>query len=340
MLKIKEIISGIYFNWQDIRILFEKQLNSSEYAIENETVYLSCLNELAKEGYVELQDIDGKPKCRLKYEEIHKTYNNTSDLYEDVVWKEVRGLLGNITANGKRILEYGFTEIFNNAIDHSESATITVKLWLAKSRTEVFIIDNGVGIFNKIKQTFNLEDERHAIFELTKGKLTSDPQNHSGEGIFFTSRALDEFHIFSGGLCFTHLGKSDKDYLLANKKRMKGTMVHMGILNDTERSLTDVFDQFSGVDDGFTKTVIPICLAESEGESLISRSQAKRILARCEKFKEIVLDFNGINTIGQGFADQIFRIFKRDNPDIKIVVINASIDIKKMIAHVTANIEE
>ena len=34
------------------------------------------------------------------------------------------------------------------------------------------------------------------VWELPKsGKLTTDPDNHTGEGIFFTSRVFDEFEI-------------------------------------------------------------------------------------------------------------------------------------------------
>ena len=61
----------------------------------------------------------------------------------------------------------------------------------------VCIQDNGIGIFKKIKKDHNLENENQAIFELRKGKLTSDSVNHSGEGIFFTSKVVDDFFINS-----------------------------------------------------------------------------------------------------------------------------------------------
>ena len=64
------------------------------------------------------------------------------------------------------------------------------------------IKDDGIGIFTKIQQDFNLSDKRHSILELAKGKLTSDPLRHSGEGIFFTSRMFDRFVILSEDLTF------------------------------------------------------------------------------------------------------------------------------------------
>lgn len=43
-----------------------------------------------------------------------------------------------------------------------------------------------------------------AVHELFKGKLTTDIENHSGEGIFFTSRVLDGFAAISDGKIFSH----------------------------------------------------------------------------------------------------------------------------------------
>lgn len=38
--------------------------------------------------------------------------------------------------------------------------------------------------------------------ELHKGKLTTDPVNHSGEGIFFSSKIMSEFTIWSDNSVF------------------------------------------------------------------------------------------------------------------------------------------
>jgi hypothetical protein len=53
----------------------------------------------------------------------------------------------------------------------------------------LYIIQNGVGIFKKIQNALGLEDERHAVLELSRGKLTADPARHTGEGIFFVADA-------------------------------------------------------------------------------------------------------------------------------------------------------
>ena len=67
------------------------------------------------------------------------------------------------------------------------------------------------------------------------------------------------------------------------------------------------------------------------GHDFVSRSLAKRILMNVEKFKVIVLDFENIDNIGQGFADEVFRVFKNKNPDITIVPINMNEEIEFMI---------
>lgn len=66
------------------------------------------------------------------------------------------------------------------------------------------IHDDGEGIFHKITKQLKLCDERHAVLELAKGKFTTDPKNHTGEGIFFSSRMFDDFAILSGTVYFTH----------------------------------------------------------------------------------------------------------------------------------------
>jgi len=41
-----------------------------------------------------------------------------------------------------------------------------------------------------------------------------------------------------------------------------------------------------------------------------------------------------VSTIGQAFADEIFRVFQIQNPDVHLVSINMSEQVQKMTAHV------
>ena len=52
--------------------------------------------------------------------EWFRTYKIESELAEDVVWtRDVRSVFGKLPDNVLDIWHYGFTEMFNNAIDHS-----------------------------------------------------------------------------------------------------------------------------------------------------------------------------------------------------------------------------
>jgi predicted transcriptional regulator len=264
-----------------------------------------------------------------------KTYSLGSQLAEDKVWRQdLLGLFDGLQKNVLDICYYGFTEIFNNAIDHSEGSEIAVQVMIWIDLIDISISDNGIGIFNKIQQKFNLDDPLHAILELSKGKLTTNPSSHTGEGIFFTSRMFDSFFILSGKLSFRH---TDLDILLEDEENMKGTGVSMKISPFSNKTTSSIFNQFTDEDQNFDKTIVPVFLARYGDENLISRSQAKRLLARFEKFKMVVLDFNHIDTIGRAFADEIFRVYKNAHPEINLAFINASEAITKLIQEIQAN---
>jgi len=69
-------------------------------------------------------------------------------------------------------------------------------------------------------------------------------------------------------------------------------------------------------------------------DQYISRSEARRLLSRLTEFSEAVLDFKDVNMIGQGFADEVFRVYPRNNPEIKITTENVIPEINAMIRHV------
>ena len=262
-------------------------------------------------------------------------------LKEDQVWrKSISSELKNLPGNILKICQYGFTEMVNNAIDHSAGTNLTIHVTQTIGSISITIKDDGVGIFNKIQRELDLEDNLHSILELSKGKLTTDPEKHSGEGIFFTSRMFDSFSILSGDLFFTtSSGVEDtSDWLLEHKgMAFDGTKVAMIIPTSSKRTIRQVFDGYSVDGDfGFSRTTVPVFLAQYGGENLISRSQAKRLLVRFERFKEIVLDFKNVEMIGQAFADEVFRVYQNAHPQTHISTINTNEEVSHMIAHVTA----
>lgn len=265
--------------------------------------------------------------------EWEELYDITTGLAEDIVWRtRIAPVLGNMPGNVLDIWHYGFTEMFNNALDHSGGTEIYAGIRKTAISTEMFLSDNGVGIFKKIQTELNLLDERHAILELAKGKLTTDPKHHTGEGIFFSSRMFDDFYILSGGVYFSHKFGDEEDWILEREKYETGTTVWMKINNHTARTTKKIFDQYSSGDDyGFNKTVVPVRLAQYGNDKLISRSQAKRLLARVELFRIVMFDFTGVDSIGQAFADEIFRVFAQEHPEIELIPYKVNSAVKRMI---------
>ncbi|MEJ1298107.1 MAG: DUF4325 domain-containing protein [Candidatus Sedimenticola sp. (ex Thyasira tokunagai)] len=266
----------------------------------------------------------------------HKSLFPLSEEFtEDGLWRnQYSFIFEGLSENVIDICHYGFTEMVNNVIDHSDGKHVYVSAMRDKQKVMIFVLDDGEGIFRKIKRLCGLIDERQALFELSKGKLTTDPDNHTGEGIFFTSRVFDEFEIDSKGVRFSHDDQFEFDYILETEisRNEAGTAVYMLINRDSVRDIQAVFDDYAGPDEfQFNKTVIPVRLAQYGNEKLVSRSQAKRLLARIERFQNVIFDFEGVSAIGQAFADEIFRVYANNHPDIVLLPVNMEQNVKKMV---------
>src|SRR5262249_49188524 len=154
----------------------------------------------------------------------------------------------------------------------------------------------------------------------------TDPKHHSGEGIFFTSRIMDRFVIISGEVNFSHEFGKAEDWIMKRERPETGTYVFMAIANDSKRTTSEVMDSFAADEEnyGFNKTVVPVRMVREGSDGLVSRSQAKRLLARVDRFATVILDFADVDTIGRAFADEIFRVFARANPGIVIIPIRTN----------------
>lgn len=254
-------------------------------------------------------------------------------LEEDLVWREfVLPALGTLPDNVIDIWNYGFTEMLNNAIDHSQGQNASVSIEKNPAFTQISITDDGEGIFRRIQRLLGLHDERHAVLELAKGKLTTDPEHHTGEGIFFASRMFDEYAILSGGVHFSHEFSKPEDWIMERENPRNGTTVFMQLTNNSSRTVKSVFDKYaSGNEYGFDKTVVPVTMARYGNELLVSRSQAKRLLARIDRFEIVIFDFSGIDQIGQAFADEVFRVFKSKHPEMQLYFSQATPAVEDMI---------
>jgi len=330
----KFIMENVGSHPNDIATLTSDKFNISRQAVNVHLRKLIVQRSIVREG-----------KTRNISYRLHPLIEDTltfplSGLEEDRVWRDfVRPRLGSLPDNIIDIWGYGFTEMLNNAIDHSQGSYVFVNIKKYPVLSEISITDDGFGIFRRIQQLLNLNDERHAVLELAKGKLTTDPANHTGEGIFFSSRMFDEYAILSGGVYFTHEYNKPEDWIIERNTPSRGTTVFMQLSNNSARKIKAVFDEFAGGNDyGFEKTVVPVSLARYGNESLVSRSQAKRLLARIDRFKIVIFDFDGVDQIGQAFADEVFRVFKNQHPDIQIYFIKTNPDVENMIVRALSSV--
>ncbi len=248
--------------------------------------------------------------------EEHRVFSNIQDKHS---------LIRSLPENISSILFYAFTEMLNNAIEHSNSQYIEIEMMVDNKNLTFTINDFGIGVFRNVMKKRNLRSEVESMQDLLKGKTTTQPHSHTGEGIFFTSKIADIFELDSFGYKM-RVDNTIPDVFFqgtGTSEIKKGTKVSFVISINSKKRLNDVFSKFVSEpgEVGFDKTEILVKLFV-QGTVYISRSQARRILSGLEKYKVIVLDFDKVTTIGQAFADEIFRVFQQRHPKIKIEPIN------------------
>jgi len=260
-----------------------------------------------------------------------------SDLKEHEILQKVRDSfhpLKHSRDNVRSIFDYAFSEMLNNAIEHSRSERITIDV-SADAKDVMFTIrDWGIGVFRNVMEERGLKNELEAIQDLLKGKTTTAPRAHSGEGIFFTSKTADLFVLESFGWRLRIDNTLPDVFIEPLQESVKGTKVIFSVPISTNRHISDVFNAFTSKngDKTFSRTEIRVRLFTT-GTVYVSRSQARRILTGLDKFKTIVLDFQGVPTVGQAFADEIFRVFRAKHPSIRIEAVRENEAVRFMIDH-------
>lgn len=242
--------------------------------------------------------------------------------------------LTRLPENIRSIFTFAFSEMFNNAIEHSRSKTISIEVALKNGILSFIVSDTGVGAFRNIMKKKKLQSELEAIQDLLKGKTTTMPTSHSGEGIFFTSKVGSLFTIESFGYQLMVNNTLPDIFIEEREKIKKGTKVLFAVPIKSTLHLSDVFKKYTNMTDmsdhGFDKTEVSVKLYMLEGIH-ISRSQARRVLSGLEKFKVIVFDFAKVPVVGQAFADEIYRVFHHKYPHITLEEVHTNEGVQFMI---------
>ena len=295
------------------------------YSVSKSTVY-NYLTTLQNNG--EVERVGGSMPYRILYKTSRFTVDTTRESSEDRVFsRDIAPLLAELPANVQKIWRYAFTAMLNNAFEHARASAIVCVVSRSRLSTIVGILDNGIGIFRRIQQHQKEESgevitQAEAASLLYAGGYTSAPDGHFGEGIFFTSRLMDHFAIRSDLQTFT-MDEEDEE---GNGERFRGTAVQMALANDSQKELNEIMGQYLDPDAGFVRTEIPVARFFG-GDFPVSRSEARRLLAVLESFREAVLDFGGVEEVGRDFAHELFSVAASQLPTLRLSVTNATVSV-------------
>ncbi|MDO9556680.1 MAG: DUF4325 domain-containing protein [Coriobacteriia bacterium] len=250
-------------------------------------------------------------------------------LAEHEVWRDVASRLGlEVSAPVVHIVEYAFVEMLNNAIDHSGGTSAGVHFWVADGQLAFEVSDDGVGAFARLRLELGLPDTLSAIQELSKGKRTTDPARHSGQGIFFTSKAVDRFELAANGWCWV-VDNVIADQSVERDRDRAGTKVRCSIADCSTRTMAQVFGEFThGLDFDRSRPVVKLL---TYGTRLVSRSEAKLLLEGLDQFAEVDVDFDGVESVGQGFVDEMFRVWAASHPVTALRPVNMNEAVRFMV---------
>ncbi len=268
---------------------------------------------------------------------IHRRLEN-KDIKEHEVFDDVvAGFPAFRTApeNVKSIVHYAFSEMLNNAIEHSRSKHIETTMESDSNMVRFVVNDFGIGVFRNVMRERHLKSELEAMQDILKGKVTTDPKAHTGEGIFFTSKVADRFVLESFGHRMIVDNVINDIFFQEEKRINRGTRVIFTIARNSTRHLNKIFEHFQSKPGSFAFDKTEVCVRLfALGTVYISRSQARRILSGLEKFKKVILDFGRVPNVGQAFADEVFRVFQSRHPDISLVPTNMNETVRFMVTRV------
>lgn len=257
-------------------------------------------------------------------------------LEEDLPWQRDFAPGFVLRPNVARLAQQAFTELLNNAVDHSGGTQVTVSVRQTALHLQILVSDDGCGVFERIARHFAIDEPALAMLELSKGKLTSQPERHRGHGLFFTARLADIFDLHANRHAFQFRGAGRRRWHAARPLQHEGTSAYAAIALDTERTVDAVLRSHAdgGAGYAFDTTQVPLGLLTGAATGLESRAQARRVAHRLAQFRRAELDFSGLDDVGHAFADELFRVFARAQPGVQLVPLAMAPRVAAMVAAV------
>ena len=301
-------------------------LTAERFNIHRRTA-LEYLRRLQREGSLSLAGRTRARRYELKLRAQGWWRKALERGAEHAIWAEtVAPQVADLKDNVRAILRHGFEEVFANAALHSGADEANVLFERDAANVAVMVIDQGSGVFESVRQALGLPEPADAALELAKGRV--GVRGSPGEGLRLAMGMFDELTLSSRGLTLTARTSGDHTrFELKPSGKAEGTGVRLSIAAASPRHIQFVLDRCA---DG--RGVLPVSLILSAGDALVSRAQARRLLRGAERFSRLVVDFSSVNSIGPAFADELFRVYRQENPSVDLTAENASPEIQRAIA--------
>lgn len=77
--------------------------------------------------------------------------------------------------------------------------------------------------------------------------------------------------------------------------------------------------------------IVVNCAEEIGANGAVARSTGKRMMERVEKYRNILLNLEGIEYLTPSFADEVCRVFAEKHPEHTLWIIGANAQAKRMV---------
>lgn len=238
-------------------------------------------------------------------------------LTEADLWAELEasGALSGLSEDAVDVAQYAVTEMVNNAIEHSSGDTVELRVRRMGGRAEMVVSDDGVGVWRTVRDAVDADSPLEAVQAVSLGKVTRAPEAHTGEGLFFTSKAVHLFRIESEGVAWV-VDNERGEHAIGASDVSVGTRVVLTLDATALRPLVEVFDAYTD-EFRFARTRAVVKLFD-HGTRFVSRSEAKRLARGLADFDDVIVDFTGVRLVGQGFVDELFRVWASAHPAVTL----------------------